>query len=100
MSADRVHRFIVAYDVASDARRVRVATTLSSYGDRVQYSVFLVDMKPAKLVRLRAAVVAHLDLVTDSVLVCNLGPLGKDDSARIEVIGAARRFTGQGPMIF
>lgn len=99
MTSDRVHRYIVAYDISSDARRVRVATTLESYGDRVQYSVFLVDAKPAKLLRLRIAVTAQVDLRTDSVLICDLGSLSERDSDHIEVIGSARSFTGQGPMV-
>lgn len=31
---------IVTYDIADDARRLRVATKLKDYGERVQYSVF------------------------------------------------------------
>jgi CRISPR-associated protein Cas2 len=55
VSADNVHRFLIAYDIVSDHRRNRIAHTLESYGDRIQYSVFIVDAKPAKIVRLRAA---------------------------------------------
>jgi len=55
VTADTVHRFLIAYDISDDPRRNQVAKTLESYGDRIQYSVFLVDAKPAKLLRLRAA---------------------------------------------
>lgn len=99
MTADRVHRYIVAYDISSDLRRVRVAATLDSYGDRVQYSVFLVDAKPAKLMRLRAAVTAQIDFRTDSVLICDLGTLPDRGTNHIEVIGLSRSFTGQGPLV-
>ena len=50
---DDVRRVLVAYDVPSDRRRGRVAKTLLKYGDRIQYSVFVVDSAPAKLMRLR-----------------------------------------------
>lgn len=97
--SDKVHRYVVAYDVSSDARRVRVAKTLESYGDRLQYSVFLVDVKPAKMVRLKVAVRAQIEPTTDSLLICDLGPiLGRHDR-RIEFIGATRPFTGQEPLI-
>lgn len=96
---EKVHRYIVAYDVASDARRARVAKTLESYGDRLQYSVFLVDVKPAKLVRLKVRVRAHIEPVTDSVLICDLGPLAGARSGRVEFIGANRPFTGHDPII-
>lgn len=99
MTSDQVHRFVVAYDVKLDARRTRVAKTLASYGDRIQYSVFLVDVKPAKLLRLRTAVQDHVDLVTDSVLICDLGPLTDSGTQRIQFLGSTRSFTGQGPLV-
>lgn len=99
MSTDQIHRYVVAYDVRLDSRRNRVAKTLESYGDRIQYSVFLVDVKPAKLLRLKAKVHMHVDLNTDSVLVCDLGPLSLGGARRIEFIGLERSFTGQGPLV-
>jgi CRISPR-associated protein Cas2 len=97
--SDKVHRYILAYDVASDVRRTRVAKTLESYGDRLQYSVFLIDTKPAKMIRLRCAVTEQIDLVTDSLLVCDLGPLAGDGGKRLVFIGATRIFTGHGPLV-
>ncbi|MDN5857254.1 MAG: CRISPR-associated endonuclease Cas2 [Pseudonocardia sp.] len=96
--SDVVHRYVLAYDIASDARRVRVAKTLESYGDRLQFSVFLVDIKPARMVRLRAAVTAQLHLVTDSLLICDLGPLLDGRNERMTFVGATRSFT-EGPLI-
>lgn len=32
--------YVVSYDIPHDQRRVKVANTLKSYGERVQYSVF------------------------------------------------------------
>jgi CRISPR-associated protein Cas2 len=32
--------FVVAYDIADDQRRTRVASELENFGTRVQYSVF------------------------------------------------------------
>ena len=46
-------RTLVAYDIPDDKRRSRVAHLLESYGDRVQFSVFVVDAAPARLVRMR-----------------------------------------------
>ncbi|MCP2255211.1 CRISPR-associated protein Cas2 [Prauserella aidingensis] len=95
--SDKVHRYLLAYDVESDARRNRVAKTLESYGDRLQYSVFIVDAKPAKLIRLKAAVTDKLDLAVDALLICDLGPLSRGDG--IEFIGVTRSFTGHGPLV-
>ncbi len=97
--SDAVHRYVIAYDIASDSRRVRVAKTLESYGDRLQYSVFLIDTKPARMVRLQSAVTAQMDLSTDSLLVCDLGPRPGLADRRLDFVGVARSFTGDGPMV-
>ncbi|WP_297111206.1 CRISPR-associated endonuclease Cas2 [Tessaracoccus sp.] len=47
------HRYLIAYDIPSDRRRSQLAKILSGYGDRIQYSVFLVDGARSKLIRLR-----------------------------------------------
>jgi len=99
MNRDSAHRLLIAYDVADDVRRARVAKTLESYGDRIQYSVFLVDAKPAKALRMKASVRAHLELALDSVLVCDLGPVSHGGLARLEFIGLERAFTGNGPVV-
>jgi len=36
VSVDDVRRYLIAYDVADDLRRTKVAKKLESYGDRVQ----------------------------------------------------------------
>ena len=99
MSADSVHRFLIAYDVGDDLRRTRVAKTLESYGDRIQYSVFLVDAKPAKLVRLRSALGSLMDLSGDRALICDLGPLAYEGVRRLEFMGNRPTYTTDGPMI-
>jgi CRISPR-associated protein Cas2 len=99
MTSNQAHRYIVAYDVASDIRRTRVAKKLESYGDRVQHSVFLIDAKPAKVLRLKAATTSYVDLATDSLLVCDVGPLADGGMRRIQFIGSPRTVTGQGPLV-
>lgn len=97
--SDVVHRYLIAYDVGQDLRRTRLAKTLESFGDRVQYSVFIVDVKPARLVRLRMQLTAMIDLATDSVIVCDLGPVTHGGLTRISHVGLPRTVTGQGPLI-
>lgn len=98
MSSDITRRYVVAYDVSLDWRRTRVAHTLEAHGDRVQYSVFLVDAKPSRLIRLRARILRDLDLVTDSVLICDLGPL-REASRRMTTVGVERTYLGSGPIV-
>ena len=97
--SDAVHRYLIAYDVPSDLRRTQLAKTLEAHGDRIQYSVFLIDTRPAKMVRLRVLVTARLDLGSDSLLVCDLGPIGGEIVQRMQFIGAERPITGHGPLV-
>jgi hypothetical protein len=48
---------------------------------------------------LRTPVTEQIDLVTDSLLVCDLGPLAGDGGKRIDFIGATRTVTGHGPLV-
>jgi CRISPR-associated protein Cas2 len=99
MSLDDVRRYLIAYDISDDVRRTKVAKKLESYGDRVQYSVFIVDARPAKLLRLRAQLTDLIDQGADSVLFCNLGSLREDHRRPLDVIGCSRTITGHGPAI-
>lgn len=100
MSSSAVHRFIVAYDIADDWRRNRVSKALESFGDRIQYSVFLVDAKPSRVVLLRSKLARLANLREDSILFCDLGPLGPPTTARLDFVGRERSYTGQGPLVF
>ena len=75
--SEAARRHLVAYDIADDRRRAHVAKHLQSYGVRVQYSVFLIDLRPAKIQRLLTALESSIDPSRDSVLVCDLGPTTK-----------------------
>jgi CRISPR-associated protein Cas2 len=99
MNRDDLRRYLVAYDVSDDVRRTAVAKKLESYGDRVQYSVFIVDARPAKLVRLRSQLTNMIDQRTDSVLFCDLGSLRHNHNEPLDVIGRSRPLTDHGPAI-
>jgi CRISPR-associated protein Cas2 len=92
--SEPVRRMLVAYDIVDDRRRDRVAVALQEHGERVQYSVFFVDGRPATFVRLHSVLLALIDPNVDTVMFCDLGP--RDPAARSAVrhIGAARRLTG------
>jgi CRISPR-associated endonuclease Cas2 len=59
--------WIVAYDVAKDLARTRVARSLERAGLRVQKSVFLVDLPPREVRQLLAKVKRLVDSNTDQV---------------------------------
>jgi CRISPR-associated protein Cas2 len=97
--SEAVRRLLVAYDVSDDARRDRVAVMLQGHGDRVQYSVFIVDGRPAEFVRLRAALVRLIDTSVDRVLLCDLGV--RDHAARraMTYLGRPPVLTGDAPAL-
>lgn len=87
-------RILVCYDITDDRRRTRVAKTLESFGDRVQYSVFVVDGTPVALNRMRRAVEHVADLGVDSILFCDLGNVATVEAARFIYLGRQRPITG------
>ena len=89
----QLSRLLVAYDVVDDRRRTRLAKVLESYGDRIQYSVFLVDLTPAQEVRMRAKVRSVIDERDDSVLFCRLGATKSEGTSRISYLGCRREIT-------
>lgn len=93
MSSDLARRTLIAYDVPDDRRRLKLSKTLERYGDRVHYSVFVVDCSPAKLVRMCDAVKEVIDAAEDSVLLCDLGPLSSLTDKVFRYIGRDRDVT-------
>jgi CRISPR-associated protein Cas2 len=66
-SPDPRRRLVVAYDVADDGRRERVARVLEDYGVRVQYSVFECVLGRAAYRQLRRVLAARIDPAEDAV---------------------------------
>jgi len=93
MSRDDTRRYVIAYDIPDDGRRARLARLLLSYGDRLQYSVFVTDLIPARLVRLRGEVSNLILRNEDSVLVCDLGPTRSLTVDQFSYIGLERPIT-------
>lgn len=92
-TGDAPRRFLIAYDVTDDGRRGRLAKVLERYGDRIQYSVFVLQIRPAKMVRLLQEIYDAIHTRDDSVLVCDLGLAQKRADARMTFIGRQRSLT-------
>lgn len=100
MSRSDARRLLVAYDIQDDRRRARLATLLQRYGERVQYSVFVVDVGAAPRVRLTRAVNQILDH-PDSVLIADLGPATPGrTNPKITFMGRRPTITGDSPLVF
>lgn len=81
---------LVTYDVATSepkgARRLRaVAKACRDFGQRVQYSVFEIEVDPAQWTKLKARLEALIDPKTDSLRYYHLGA---NAHRKIEHVGA------------
>jgi CRISPR-associated protein Cas2 len=93
---------LVTYDVstvdAAGRRRLRrVARTCLDYGQRVQNSVFEIEVDPAQWALLRARLVSEIDADRDSLRCYRLGAGGR---RRVEHIGAKPTLDLEGPLVF
>jgi CRISPR-associated protein Cas2 len=88
-----VRRYLIAYDITDDRRRGRLAKLLQSFGDRVQYSVFVCDLRPARLVRLRQSILGLISPGEDSVLTCDLGRVADLGQKQFSFLGVTAYVT-------
>ncbi len=92
---------LVSYDVEvtspGGARRLRrISRACQDYGQRVQFSVFEIEVAPDQWVLLRARLVAEMDAARDSLRFYFLGSGGR---RRIEHIGAKPALDFEAPLI-
>lgn len=93
MRRDDTRRTIIAYDIPDDRRRTKLAKILLGYGDRIQYSVFVVDCSPARMLRLKDQVQDVVEKKIDSVLFCDLGLISQLGSTKYSYIGQSKELT-------
>lgn len=92
---------LVTYDVRSStptgARRLRrVAKSCQNYGQRVQYSVFEIEVEPHQWVTLKRQLEAHINPAEDSL---RYYYLGSNWERRVEHFGAKPSQDLNGPLI-
>ncbi len=59
----------------------------------------VVDIRPAKFLRLRTQLTEMIGEERDSVIFCNLGTLRENNRRSLDVIGCSRTITNHGPAI-
>ena len=60
--------YLVAYDISDDCCRSHVAKILQHYGERLQYSVFLLRVRPSMMLDVRMQIEKEIDDSIDCVL--------------------------------
>lgn len=93
---------LVSYDVStrdsgSDKRLRRLAKACRDYGQRVQYSVFEIEVDTAQWVSLKQRLMDLIDPAQDSL---RFYYLGKSWKTRIEHVGAKAALDLNGPLVF
>lgn len=90
-------RYLVAYDIADPKRLRRVGAIMESFGQRLQYSVFICDLSEGEVSQLEGEVLMVMRLDEDSVVRIDLGP--QQASAGITFIGCHRALPATGPLV-
>jgi CRISPR-associated protein Cas2 len=85
--SDEMRAYLIAYDITDDKRRNHVATLLKHYGERLQYSLFLIEARPAKIIIVSAELKELIDSDLDSVAICDAG-LRTQSKKALHFIGA------------
>lgn len=83
-------------DVSGERRLRRVAKACRDYGQRVQYSVFEIELDPAQWAMLKQRLMDLIDPDCDSL---RFYYLGKNWQTRVEHIGAKAVLDLNGPLI-
>ncbi len=93
--ADRT-RFLPACDIRHPRRLRRVHDVALSYGDALQYSVFICDLTSVERIALRRALKDEMDERADSVALFDLGPPRDRGVECIEFLGQRRELREDG----
>jgi CRISPR-associated protein Cas2 len=93
---------LVSYDVATDTeggpRRLRrLAKACRDHGQRVQYSVFEIEVEPAQWVALKSRLLGIVDATNDSL---RFYFLGRNWQTKVEHHGAKATVDLSGPLVF
>ena len=92
-------RYIVCYDIRQAGRLRRVHDVVRSFGDAVQYSVFVCDLSRSELVALRERLHGVVKLGEDSIVFIDLGEVAGRGRECFEFIGQRLPLPLGGPTI-
>lgn len=78
--------YVIAYDIANNRRRLKVAKILESWGYRIQESVFQLRLDSDSLARVRHLLSAT---IADAEDVIHIYPICASCAGRADILGAA-----------
>lgn len=92
-------RYVVAYDIREEVRLRQVHGIVKSFGERLQYSVFLCDLTISEKITLKTQLRSVLDHQRDSIVFIDLGEAGVRGSSCFEFMGPSLPLPTDGPTI-
>jgi CRISPR-associated protein Cas2 len=92
-------RWLVAYDIRDDVRLRRVHDIVRSYGERLQYSVFLCDVSAMERMALKSDLRGVINQHQDSIVFIDLGEPDRPAAATMDFMGVAPSLPVTGPAI-
>jgi CRISPR-associated protein Cas2 len=95
-----MHTYIVTYDICESGRLRAVYQNLRSWGNHLQYSVFMVQLNAADLARLRRDLSEMIHHGEDQVLLFNLGPAAGRARESVEALGLAYTHPERSVLVF
>jgi CRISPR-associated protein Cas2 len=64
-----MNTYLVCYDIASNAKRTKLAHLLEKHGERTQRSVFVVTSSPVRMAGLRQRMACYMDIGDELLIV-------------------------------
>jgi CRISPR-associated protein Cas2 len=92
-------RYVVAYDIRDEVRLRQVHGIVSSFGERLQYSVFLCDLTISEKIALKTELRPVLNHHRDSIVLIDLGEATARGSSCFEFMGTSLPLPTDGPTI-
>jgi CRISPR-associated protein Cas2 len=90
-------RYLIGYDIADPRRLRKVIKVMESYGQRLQYSVFLCDLSGTELLHWQTKILDIVNLRQDSIVRLDLGAIGS--AVHVEVLGKPRNLPSEGTIV-
>jgi CRISPR-associated protein Cas2 len=90
---------VVTYDIAEPRRLRQVFKVMKGYGEHLQLSVFRCDLSPISLARMKAELIAIIDMQKDQVLIIDVGPTEGRGELVFESLGKTYAEEGRKPNV-
>jgi CRISPR-associated protein Cas2 len=93
-------RYLVMYDIRNEGRLRRVFEVVSSFGERLQYSVYLCDLSTSELVKLQWKLGDEINPFEDSVAILDMGELARQGDGAFRFMGVRPNLPKGGASVF